>query len=252
MTKAKANPRDIVRFNFSGRTVLVTGGTTGIGAAISQAYLDAGADVIVTGTRTAATDYDTAPPRGAAYRQLNLSEPSDAQRLATSLTHLDILVNNAGGATAPEDFSQAVETTLTAVHRLTTALKPLLVKSHLPGGAAVVNILSSMAFFGNSFFPGYSAAKAGLLLLTKSLATGWSGDKIRINAVAPGPVRTRMTARFADDPQYGPATAARMALGRWGEPEDIAGPVLFLTSPAAGFITGECLVVSGGYLISES
>ena len=249
MTKATT---DIVRFNFTGRTVLVTGGTTGIGAAIAQAYLDAGAEVIVTGTRKAAADYDDAPPKGAAYRQLNLAEPTDAARIASSLTRLDILVNNAGGATAPEDFAAAVETTLTAVHRLTTALKPLLAKSDLPGGAAVVNILSSMAFFGNSFFPGYSAAKAGLLLLTKSLATGWAGDKIRINAVAPGPVRTRMTTRFADDPQYGPATAARMALGRWGEPEDIASPVLFLSSPGAAFITGECLVVSGGYMISES
>jgi 3-oxoacyl-[acyl-carrier protein] reductase len=243
---------DIVQFNFTGRTVLVTGGTTGIGAAIAQAYLDAGAEVIVTGMRKAATDYDSAPPNGAAYRKLDLSAPEDAAAIAASLPRLDILVNNAGGATAQEDFAAAVETTLTAVHRLTTALKPQLAKSDLPGGAAVVHILSSMAFFGNSFFPGYSAAKGGLLVLTKSMATAWASDKIRINAVAPGPVRTRMTARFADDPQYGPATAARMALGRWGEPEDIAQPVLFLSSPAAAFITGECLVVSGGYLISES
>ena len=93
---------------------------------------------------------------------------------------------------------------------------------------------------------------AGLLLLTKSLAQQWGAKGVRLNVVAPGPVRTRMTERYADDPVYGPATAQRMALGRWGMPEDIAGPTLFLASPAARFITGECLIASGGYMIAEA
>jgi NAD(P)-dependent dehydrogenase (short-subunit alcohol dehydrogenase family) len=181
-----------------------------------------------------------------------LAAVGDAATLANSLPKLDILINNAGGTSAPEDFAAAVETNLTATQRLTAALHPTLARSAIPGGASVINVLSMMAFFGNSFFPGYSAAKAGLLLLTKSLATAWAKERIRVNAVAPGPVRTRMTERFADDPTYGPMTAARMAVGRWGEPEDIAAPVLFLTSPGAAFITGECLNVSGGYLISEA
>lgn len=244
------NPSDILRFNYTGRTVLVTGGTNGIGAAIAAAYGAAGADVIVTGTKATAGDYD--PPPVATYHRLRLAEADDAARLAAALTRLDILVNNAGGVTAPENFADAIAANLTGVQRLTVALKPLLARSDMPGGASVVNILSNMTFFGNSFFPGYSAAKAGLHLLTKSLATGWAPDNIRVNAVAPGPIRTRMTAVYADDPKYGPGTAARMALGRWGTPEEIAPPVMFLTSPGAGFITGECLVVSGGFMISET
>ncbi|OHT21143.1 SDR family NAD(P)-dependent oxidoreductase [Edaphosphingomonas haloaromaticamans] len=238
-----------VSFDFSCRRVLVTGATSGIGAAIARAFADAGAEVIATGTRPSAGDYADPPP--GEYRRFLLGDAASTDALIASIDRLDILVNNAGATGHPEDFAAAVQTNLTGVHRLTTGLAPLLEASDMPGGGAVVSIASMMAVFGNSIFPGYSAAKAGLLLLTKSLAQGWGG-RIRINAVAPGPVRTPMTERYADDPAYGPATAARMALGRWGDPQDIAGPVLFLASPAAAFITGECLIASGGYMIAEA
>ena len=242
----------MVRFDFSGRSILVTGGTTGIGAAIARAFLDSGADVVVTGTRAGPDDYDEAIPEGARYLQMSLSRSDDGARVAASLERLDVLVNNAGGTSTPEDFSQAVDDNLKGTYLLTQRLEPLLSASDLPGGASVINVASMMAFFGNSLFPGYSAAKGGLLLLTKSLAQAWGARPIRVNAIAPGPVRTRMTMRFADDPTWGPATATRMALGRWGQPEDVAAPVLFLASPAASFITGECLTVSGGYMIAEA
>lgn len=239
-----------VRFDFTGRRVLVTGATSGIGAAIARAFADAGAEVVSTGTRASAADYDVAPSGD--YRRFRLGNADDTASLAASLDRLDVLVNNAGATGHPEDFAEAVDVNLKGVHALTTALAPLLEASAQPGGGAVVSIASMMAVFGNSIFPGYSAAKAGLLLMTKSLAQGWGGRGIRINVVAPGPVRTPMTERYADDPAYGPATAQRMALGRWGQPEDIAGPVLFLASPAAAFITGECLIASGGYMIAEA
>lgn len=238
-------------FDFTGRRVLVTGATSGIGAAIAWAFLEGGAEVTITGTRTAARDYAAALP-GADYRRFQLGDHASTDALAASFDRLDILINNAGATTAPEDFDAAIDVNLKGVHRLTTALAPLLERSDMPGGGAVVSIVSMMAIFGNSIFPGYSAAKAGLLLLTRSLAQGWGPRGIRVNAVAPGPVRTPMTARFADDPVYGPGTAQRMALGRWGDPADIAGPVLFLASPAAAFVTGECLVASGGYMIAEA
>lgn len=238
-------------FDFRGRKVLVTGGTSGIGAAIAEAFAASGADVVITGTRGAVSEYDTAIP-DAGYRRFLLGDADSTSSLVASLDRLDILVNNAGATSAPEDFDQAVDINLKGVHRLTTAVAPLLEQSDQAGGGSVINIASMMAIFGNSLFPGYSAAKGGLLLLTRSLAQGWGARGIRVNAVAPGPVRTPMTARFADDAVYGPATAQRMALGRWGTPEDIAGPVLFLASPAAAFITGECLIASGGYMIAEA
>lgn len=237
-------------FDFAGRRALVTGGTSGIGAAIAAAFQAAGAEVIVTGTRGAAGDY-AEPVRGD-YRRFLLGNAASTAALAESIDRLDILVNNAGATAHPEDFDAAVDANLKGVHRLTVALAPHLEASGMAGGGAVVSIASMMAVFGNSLFPGYSAAKAGLLLLTRSLAQGWGPRGIRINAVAPGPVRTPRTARYADDPAYGPATAQRMALGRWGQPEDIAGPVLFLASPQAAFITGECLIASGGYMIAEA
>jgi 3-oxoacyl-[acyl-carrier protein] reductase len=237
-------------FDFTGRHVLVTGGSSGIGGGIATAFVEAGARVIITGTRDEATA--DAIPQGWDYRPLRLHERESIHALANSLDRLDILVNNAGGTSMPEDFDAAIDANLKGVHALTTACLPLLERSEHDGGGAVVTIASMMAVFGNSIFPGYSAAKAGLLLLTKSLAQQWGAKGVRLNAVAPGPVRTRMTERYADDPTYGPATAQRMALGRWGTPEDIVGPTLFLASPAARFITGECLVASGGYMIAEA
>ena len=238
-------------FDFTGRHVLVTGGTSGIGAGIAAAFIAAGAHVIVTGTRPTEADYEDIPP-GATYCPLRLGDRLSIDALVADLGALDILINNAGGTSVPEDFDAAIDANLKGVHALTIACLPLLVQSRHDGGGAVVTIASMMAIFGNSMFPGYSAAKAGLLLLTKSLAQGWGAKGVRINAVAPGPVRTPMTERYADDPVYGPGTAQRMALGRWGTPDDITGPTLFLASAAARFVTGECLVASGGYMIAEA
>ena len=238
-------------FDFTGRRVVVTGGTSGIGAAIAAGFLQAGAEVIVTGRRDGGAGYGEAPA-GADYRTLRLGERDTIARLVGSLDRLDVLVNNAGGTTVPEDFDAAVDENLKGVHALTLGCLPLLAASAQRGGGAVVSIASLMAVFGNSIFPGYSAAKAGLLLMTRSLAQSWGAKGVRLNVVAPGPVRTPMTARYADDPVYGPGTAQRMALARWGTPEDIAGPVLFLAGPAAAFVTGDCLIASGGYMIAEA
>lgn len=240
-----------VTFDFSGCTVLVTGGSSGIGAAIATAFVSAGATVTITGTRVSSADYEQLPA-GTHYRQLRLDHAGDFQALAEHFFKLDILVNNAGGVSSPEDFAHAVRINLTAVQQLSSALHASLCASEFPGGANVINIASMMSLFGSGYFPGYSAAKGGLLLLTKSLAIQWAQDNIRVNAVAAGSIVTPMTQRFADDPATHAAVCQRTPLGRWGNPADIAGAVLLLCSPAAAFITGHTLVADGGYSITDS
>jgi NAD(P)-dependent dehydrogenase (short-subunit alcohol dehydrogenase family) len=240
-----------VNFDYSDCRVLVTGGTSGIGAGIAAAFSAAGADVTITGTRPRAADYSDLP-HGAGYLQLRLDEAEDIRALAENFTRLDILVNNAGGVQMPEDFAHAVQINLTAVQQLSAALHAALAASVFPGGASIVNLGSMMSLFGSAYFPGYSAAKGGLLLLTKSLAIQWAADGIRVNAIAAGSIVTPMTQRFADDPDTHAAVCRRTPLGRWGEPEDIAGSVLLLCSPAANFITGQTLAVDGGYSITDN
>ena len=240
-----------IEFDFTGRKVLVTGGTSGIGAAIADAFTAANARVIITGTAPNKNAY-TSLPRHERYLPLRLGERSSVLALAEACGDLDVLVNNAGRTSMPEDFDTTVDEMLKGTHMLTISCLPMLSRSTQRGGGAVISIASMMAFFGNTVFPAYGAAKAGLLMLTRSLAQTWGQKNVRINALAPGAIRTPMTELFASDPVYGPATAHRIALGRWGEPEDIANTVLFLASSAARYITGECLVVSGGYMIADS
>lgn len=240
-----------VQFDFTGCNVLVTGGTSGIGASIAEAFVAAGAHVTITGTRASAADYSDLVA-GVDYVQLRLDEAADIDAVAERFTRLDVLVNNAGGVQTPENFAHAVQINLIAVQQLSTALHAALCASSFPGGASVINLASMMSLFGSSYFPGYSSAKGGLLLLTKSLATLWARDGIRVNAVAAGSIVTPMTRRFADDPDMHAVVCQRTPMGRWGEPRDIAGAVLLLCTPAAGFVTGQTLAADGGYSITDA
>ncbi|WP_255326462.1 SDR family NAD(P)-dependent oxidoreductase [Sphingobium sp. EM0848] len=238
-------------FGFSDRLVLVTGGSSGIGAALAQAVSDAGAHVTITGTAPDGGAYDALPSH-ARYLPMNLLDRASVEAVADACPKLDILINNAGRTAIPEDFDAAIDAGLKGTHALTTALLPKLAESRHDGGGAVLSMASMTAFWGSTVLPGYGAAKAGLLILTRSLAQAWGARGVRVNALAPGAIRTPMTAAFADDPVYGPGTASRIALGRWGEAEDMVGPALFLCSGAARYVTGECLSASGGYMIADS
>jgi NAD(P)-dependent dehydrogenase (short-subunit alcohol dehydrogenase family) len=241
-------------FDFTGAAVLVTGGTSGIGRGIARAYLDAGASVTITGTRDSATDYETALD-GFAYRRCRLTEPEEIDALASSLDRLDVLVNNAGQVFpagdeyTPEGFEAALAVNLTAAFRLSNACRDLLAASGFDGGASVVNSASMSSFFSMEVVPGYGAAKTGVLGITRTLAVAWARHGIRVNAVAPGIIESNMTApMLAIDEMIGPLQA-RIALGRLGTPDDVAPAVLFLTSPAARYITGQILCVDGGFSI---
>jgi NAD(P)-dependent dehydrogenase (short-subunit alcohol dehydrogenase family) len=245
-----------IRYDFSGATVLVTGGTSGIGAGIAAAYRAAGADVAITGTRAGPDDYDD-DLSGYRYFQLDVENNADIDRVAAAQDRLDILINNAGFALPsigideyePDNFERAVRMHLVSVFRMSAACAGRLAHSTLPGGASIVGIGSMSSFFGIDIVPGYGAGKSGLVGLTRTLAIHWAKDNIRVNAVAAGLTRSRMTAGTIAHPAWSAPTLARTPLNRLGEPADIAGPVLFLTSAAAGFITGQTLPVDGGYTV---
>ena len=243
-------------FDFAGAHVLVTGGTSGIGHAIAHAFAGAGAQVTITGTKASGADYET-DLTPFAYRQCRMTEPADIEAVAASLERLDVLVNNAGqnlpggrDEYEPDVFEEMISVNLVGAFRMATATRDQLRNSELDGGASVVGLASMSSFFGIEMVPGYGAAKAGVVQLTKTLAVAWAKHGIRVNAVAPGIVETAMTAPMMPIEQLTAPLLARTPIGRFAAPEEIAPAVLFLASPAAGYITGQTLAVDGGFSIA--
>lgn len=237
-----------VAFDFAGAEVLVVGASrAGIGAAIARAFKAAGAAVAITGIEDAPAEAD----RGAfAYHRLDVTDGDAVRALADATGRLDILVNCAaitarGEEMAPEFFARVVDVNLMGSFRMAEAFHPHLAASQ----GRLINIASMYARFGSPKNPAYGASKAGVEQLTRSLAIAWAGDGIRVNAIAPGFVETEQSARSRTDPVHVANVAARTPLGRWGQPEDIAGTALFLASGASAFITGTCIAVDGGYSV---
>jgi len=244
-----------LRFDFSGARVLVTGGSNGIGLGIAQAFAAAGARVAITGTRAAASEYEH-DLSAFAYHALDVRDAAAIARVAGALDGLDVLVNNAGANTVqpsewdPDVFEDSLRLNLGSAFRMATAVKPLLQKSALEGGASIVNLASMSSFFAVPIVPGYGAAKAGVVQLTKNLAVAWAKDRIRVNAVAPGLILSNMTRVMKGIEALERPQLERTPLGRWGTPADVAPAVLFLASAAAGFVTGHTLNVDGGYAVA--
>jgi len=258
MTQESGTDWPIIRFDYTGHTVLVTGGTSGIGAGIAAAYARAGAEVIITGTHDDPESYGIDL---SGYRYLTLRLPDDKRivEIAAMLPKLDILINNAGGILTsatqseydPDIFELSLRINLTSGFRMAQACRPLLSKSHVPGGASVIGIASMTSYFGWDGIAGYGAAKAALVQTTKTLGIAWVDQNIRVNAVAPGMTASRANARMLDDPKAMAPYFAQIPMRRVGTPRDIAGTVLFLTSPAAAYITGQTIPVDGGWSISR-
>jgi 3-oxoacyl-[acyl-carrier protein] reductase len=243
-----------VDFDFDGAQVLVTGGSSGIGLGIARAFADANARVAITGRRAQASDYDV-DLAGLDYRQAEMTDDASVDALAASFDRMDVLVNNAGASLMAEDewkpevFERAVKLSLFASFRLAVAFKDRIGKSEILGGGSVLNMSSMSAFRAVTVVPGYAAAKAAIVQMTMNMAAAWALENVRVNAVAPGLVRSNMTSVMVGTPFEEPEIE-RTPMKRWGEPDDIAPVYLFLASPAAKFMTGQTICVDGGQSVT--
>jgi Tropinone reductase 1 len=245
------------RWHLQGRRALVTGATKGIGRAIAEELLSLGAEVIIVARHgdDVARQVDAWRDRGLPAEGIaaDLAAPGACASLAARLGErpLHILINNVGTNIrkaaveySAEEWQQLIDCNLTSAFALTRALHPRLRSA---GDASVVNIASIAGTVNLGSGVIYAATKAGMLQLTRCLAAEWAADHIRVNAVSPGYTTTPLTAPLRESPEFSARVTARTPLGRWGQPEDVAGAVAFLCMPAAGFITGQELVVDGGF-----
>jgi 2-deoxy-D-gluconate 3-dehydrogenase len=248
------------RFSLAGRVALVTGASRGLGAAIAAGLAEAGADVAAHGN-TRSPEATCARVRKAGRRALplhgDLALAETPERLVREalegLGALDILVNNAGtirrapaAETTDEDWQAVIDVNLSSVFRLCRAAGRHMLASGR--GGRIVNVASLLSFQGGIRVPAYAAAKHGVAALTKALANEWAAKGVNVNAVAPGYMKTDNTEALRADPERSRQILERIPAGRWGEPDDLVGAVVFLASPAAAYVHGHVLAVDGGWL----
>ncbi|MDO8361081.1 MAG: SDR family oxidoreductase [Devosia sp.] len=232
---------------FAGKPVIVVGGTSGIGLAIATAFRDAGAFVHATGATDA--EVAAAPASGITFSKLDVRDAAAVDAFAATFGPVAALVDCAGvnlrtAEFTLDGFATALDINLTGAMRLALAFRPKL------AGGAILAMGSMFSFLGAPHAPAYAASKAGLVGLVKSLAVAFAKENIRVNALAPGWIETAMTEVPRANAARNAELSARMPLGRWGTPADIAPAALFLCSPLAAYITGAVLPIDGGYLVN--
>jgi 3-oxoacyl-[acyl-carrier protein] reductase len=240
--------------DFSGKQVLVIGGSSGIGNGIAQAFRAKGARVQVCGTRTAAADYspaDGSDLEGLDYAQLDVGDAQAIEAFQPAFGWLDVLVLAQGaviyrrGEFEMAGFRKVLEVNLISLMACAGKFHPMLSASK----GALIIVSSTAAYHATKGNPAYNASKTGAVGLTRTLAQAWAEDGIRVNGIAPGLVDTKMTKVTTANPKRLEGAIQRIPLKRLGTPADMAGAALFLASPLASYIAGHTLVVDGGLIL---
>jgi gluconate 5-dehydrogenase len=246
-------------FDLTGRRALVTGSSRGIGFAIARSLLEAGAHVVIHGRATQsveATAVELESEFGAEAVSTAVFDVTDERAVIEGVAALEadgplhILVNNAGVQhrepmldMSVADWERVIRTDLTSAFLVgRTAARAMIGR----GAGAIVNICSVQTDLARPTIGAYTAAKGGLRNLTKAMTAEWAGSGVRVNGVAPGYIRTELTQPLVDDPKFNAWVLSRTPAGRWGEPDDIGGAIVWLASDASRFVTGQVVFVDGG------
>jgi 3-oxoacyl-[acyl-carrier protein] reductase len=240
--------------DFSGRQVLVVGGSSGIGNGIAQAFRVKGARVAVCGTRANAADYaasEGSDLQGLEYSQLDVGDAQAIEQFKPSFDTLDVLVLAQGaviyrrGEFEMDGFRKVLEINLMSLMACATKFHAMLSASK----GSLIIVSSTAAYHSTMGNPAYNASKTGAMGLTRTLGEAWAGNGIRVNGIAPGLVDTKMTRATTANPKRLEGALERIPLKRLGTPADMAGAALFLASPLASYVIGQTIIVDGGLIL---
>ncbi|WP_106768422.1 2-dehydro-3-deoxy-D-gluconate 5-dehydrogenase KduD [Paenibacillus faecalis] len=245
-------------FDLTGKTAMVTGSARGLGQGIATALAAAGADIAAVSYSSSEQTLQSVRSYGRQGVDIvaDLSDHSKLQETfdqALQLTgHIDILVNNAGiiRRTPVKDHSEKDWFDVIDINLSTVYLLSQIAGRHMleRGSGKIINICSMLSYQGGMFVPGYTASKHGVAGLTKAFANEWAGSGVQVNGIAPGYIETDNTAPIRQDPERTKSITERIPAGRWGKPEDIGGPAVFLSSSASDYVNGHVLCVDGGWM----
>ena len=246
------------QFSLTGKTALVTGASKGIGASIAIAMAQAGADVVLVGrSQDSLSATRTAIENLGRSTETLIADVESRDQIAAAFKSIEqlsveIVVNNAGSIsrapaieTSLEDWDRIIDTNLNSVFQISQlCAKSMLAKGH----GRIINIASLLSFQGGINVPAYTASKHAVAGVTKALANEWGAKGVTVNAIAPGYISTDNTQALRNDVDRNTSILARIPIGRWGTPEDLAAVAVFLASPAAAYINGEIITVDGGWM----